>query len=346
MSCISKTRSYTANFAGDTELLSEIFNEVTSGIIVLDKNGFVVKANASAINLLNLELQNRRWIDIVKEIFAPKADDGNEVSLRNGKKVLVSTKPLSVGQLVVLTDVTQTRVLQERVSHMERLSSLGKMAASLAHQIRTPLSAAILYAANLGNKFISESARDNFSKKLMARLQDLESQVRDILIFARSGEKIVERVEIVDLVNSIKNGAEATLVRNGVVLETQMDEPPIEIIANTNALSSAINNLVNNAVEAGAKKIILNVRKIESNVVIKVADNGKGMSQTQINKVFEPFFTTKSNGTGLGLAVVKSVINSHQGTVQITSFENKGTCFTITLPLAKPQEETVTLKAA
>lgn len=101
------------------------------------------------------------------------------------------------------------------------------------------------------------------------------------------------------------------------------------------ALASAISNLVSNAVEANAKKLILDVQRQNTNVVIKVADNGKGMSQEVVQKIFEPFYTTKSNGTGLGLAVVNSVIKAHQGNIGLVSEVGKGTCFTITIPLCK-----------
>lgn len=319
----------------DTELLSEVFNAVTSAIVVVDKKGTIVKVNACATEMFGADMVNEKWFKIVKNYFAPKADDGHEVSLKDGRKLLVSTKPLSVGQLVVLTDVTVTRRLQERVGHMERLSSLGKMAASLAHQIRTPLSAAMLYAANLTNKGLSELAKQNFIHKLMDRLTDLENQVRDILLFAKSSENIVDKLEVEDLVSAIESGTDGILTRNNVSMDVRMVDEELVIIANKTALASAISNLVSNAVEANAKKLILDVQRHNTNVVIKVADNGKGMSQEVVQKIFEPFYTTKSNGTGLGLAVVNSVIKAHQGNIGLVSEVGKGTCFTITIPLCK-----------
>ena len=89
------------------------------------------------------------------------------------------------GQLIVITDLTETRQLQARVSHMQRLSSLGKMVASLAHQIRTPLSAAMLYASNLTRKGLGQEAQTQFANKLTDRLKELESQVNDMLLFAK-----------------------------------------------------------------------------------------------------------------------------------------------------------------
>ena len=107
----------------------------------------------------------------------------------------------------------------------------------------------------------------------------------------------------------------------------------LEIIANKTALASAISNLVVNALEAGANHLYLSSSRKGSSVILKLADNGKGMSKELVNKIFEPFYTTKSNGTGLGLAVVQSVIRTHMGKIGLVSQEGKGTCFTISIPL-------------
>ena len=167
----------------------------------------------------------------------------------------------------------------------------------------------------------------------------MENQVRDILLFARTGDKIAEKLEVTDLINSIKTGAEGTLIKSGAHLVVRMDEPPMEIIGSSTALASAVNNLINNAVEAGATQVLLDVRKDARQVTLKIADNGSGMSQELTAKSFEPFYTTKSNGTGLGLAVVRSVVEAHQGQIGVVSAQGRGTCFTITLPLVLPESK-------
>ncbi len=316
-------------------LMAEVFEASSSAVIVIDIHGLVAIANKAALEMLGSDITGKKWFNVIKASFQEFKNDGHEISLKDGRKISVSTKPLSKGQLVELTDVTPTRRLQEQISHMERLSSLGKMAASLAHQIRTPLSAALLYAVNLSNSTLTPGMRNAFVKKLKDRLTDLECQIRDVLMFARAGEKIIEHVEVTELITAIKNNTENVLTRNGASMDIRMDDPPIDIVANKTALSSALGNLVSNAVEAGAKRIFFDVSKTASEVVIKIADNGKGMSEKTMQAIFEPFYTTKSNGTGLGLAVVKSVVSAHQGKIGLVSQEGKGTCFTITLPLAE-----------
>ena len=141
-----------------------------------------------------------------------------------------------------MTDQTATRELTDKVNHMERLSSLGKMAASLAHQIRTPLSAAILYAANLGNERLPIQSRSVFQKKLMSRLEALEAQVSDILMYARSGEQSVKVLDAVDIVEDVTASVVSVVERAGAKLESNLGERPMTILGNVTALNGAIGN--------------------------------------------------------------------------------------------------------
>ena len=173
--------------------LEHLLQVMPAGVIVLDGKGIVRQANDQAKKLLGEPLEEEIWRRIITRSFKPRADDGHEVSLVDGRRVKLSITPLDnePGQLIVITDLTETRELQARVSHMQRLSSLGKMVASLAHQIRTPLSAAVLYASNLTRKNLPENASQQFAYKLTDRLKELESQVNDMLLFAKSGEQQV-----------------------------------------------------------------------------------------------------------------------------------------------------------
>ena len=316
-------------------LFGEIFDEVPAGLIVLDGSGRVARNNRAAESLLGEALEGRLWREIIQRLFCLRPDDGHEVSLRNGRRVQISTQPLKQqqGQLIQITDLTETRRLQDQLSHMERLSALGKMAASLAHQIRTPLAAAMLYGANLANRTLSHEARASFQKKLMDRLRDLEGQVSDVLLFARNGEQqVVSVIELTDLLGDLERGAEAMMQQAGASLTIEMDEPPIPLLANGPALASAINNLLANALQAGAKRLLISAHCVAEQVVLRIVDNGRGMPREQLARIFEPFYTTRSNGTGLGLAVVQSVVHAHQGTVEVASVEGEGSCFTLRLP--------------
>ncbi|WP_285229732.1 sensor histidine kinase [Motilimonas eburnea] len=333
-------------FAGELAMLraqhcslASVFDLLPSGVILLDNNGRVTQANPVAIELLGDPLVGELWFNIIRRAFAPQADDGHEVSLANGKKIQLSISPLEgfSGQLISLTDLTHTRELQDKMAQMKRLSALGNMVASLAHQIRTPLSAAMLYAANLGSVNLPETSRTSFQAKLMSRLQDLETQVTDMLLFARSGEKqVVAEVSLQSLLQEVKQGSDAMMQRANASLTIALPDPDLFLLANKNALASAIGNLIHNALQAcgdGAKIHLRATCNTQSQVEISVLDNGPGIPAALLPEIVQPFYTTKPQGTGLGLAVVQSVAKAHEGEMHVNSVVGKGSCFTLCLPL-------------
>ena len=329
------------NSQSDVELMSEVLQKTPSAIMVIDEGGIIRKANPAALSLLNESyLEGRKWVEVISTVFRPRNDDGHEISTRDGRRCQVVTVPLHAGHLIQVTDLTETRLLQDKLSHMERLSSLGRMAASLAHQIRTPLSAAILYAANLGNANLQESARKRFQEKLMSRLEALEAQVSDILMFARSNEQTAKLTDATSVADQAANNVTAVLTKGEARLDVQIEDEGLEIMCNATALTGAISNLIANAVEAGGHNIILNLSKDGDRAVFAVANDGPRIPEELKEKIFEPFYTSKPSGTGLGLAVVTAVTKVHQGILRLDSWDNTfATVFEISIPLHKATEE-------
>ncbi|WP_217434839.1 sensor histidine kinase [Marinifaba aquimaris] len=322
---------------------SHLVDHLPAGVIVIDGKGIVAEANQIASDLLSEPLEGERWIEVIDRAFAPQADDGAEVSLKDGRRVQIQTQDLFPysGQLVLLTDLTETRLLQARLANMKHLSVLGKLMASLAHQIRTPLSAAMLYAANLGNSSLTHQARSNFQNKLIDRLHDLENQITDMLLFARSGkQQVAETLSLQTLLTEVKAGADAMMLQAKAQMTLDLPDPDILIYGNQNALASAIQNLIHNSIEIIGEDAQLDLAakadpEDKNFVIISVKDNGPGINQEQINKVFEPFYTTRGQGTGLGLAVVKSVVEQHNGQISIESKQSQGAKFIMRLPIAE-----------
>ena len=320
--------------------LSHLVDTMPAGVVVLDGRGMIAKANQIAIDMLGEPLEGEKWFSVIQRSFRPQQDDGHEVSLKDGRLIKLEINALTPepGQLILMTDLTETRRLQTRVAHMQRLSALGKMVASLAHQVRTPLSAAMLYAANLGSKRLPESSRGNFHTKLMSRLRDLETQVNDMLLFAKSGDQqVVEHVSMQQLLTEVKTGADAMMALNNSELEVNLPEPDIEIMGNKTALASAIQNLIHNSIQVIGSQahVQLSAQRDDDTELVRitVSDNGPGIDLSQADKLFEPFFTTRSQGTGLGLAVVSSVANAHQGRVEVTNNAQGGASFSLLLPI-------------
>jgi two-component system sensor histidine kinase FlrB len=318
--------------------LSHLVDVLPNGVVVLDNKGQVCQANKVAIDFLGVPLEGEKWRTIIRRSFRPRSDDGHEVSLHDGRRVKLEISPLQSGQLIVMTDLTETRKLQDRISHLQRVSALGRMVASLAHQIRTPLSAAMLYAANLSNSRLKTDTRNSFVSKLTSRLTDLEKQVNDMLMFAKSGEnQVLEQVSLQQLLSAVHQSSESMVQQVGQ-FTVELPEPDICLLANKTSLASAITNLVHNAVQVIGKGVDIHLaaRRISdkpNQVCISVEDNGPGIDADKMQKIFEPFYTTRSQGTGLGLSVVKTVAQAHQGSVEVCNKPEGGAVFSLYLPI-------------
>lgn len=318
------------------------FHAIPAGILFVNANGIVELANQSAQALFQTNIEGSVWRTVISTYFEPRKDDGLEVSLVNGRKVKfsISKIPNVPGQLIHLTDLTQTRVLQAKVSHMQRLSALGKMMASLAHQIRTPLAAALLYARNLQNDGLNVASRIRFSEKLITRLKDLEQQINDMLLFAKSGDQdIIEQIDLNKLLQRLVDETnEVQHQRVRLLFEAQEEASVIQ--GNRTAIWGALNNIVQNAISVGATqiKITLDRQVKKSRVMLSIADNGPGIPTSLLTKIFEPFYTTRAQGTGLGLAVVRSVMNSHKGKVEATNQSTGGALFRLYFPVRVSNE--------
>ncbi|MEE2764763.1 MAG: ATP-binding protein [Pseudomonadota bacterium] len=318
--------------------LSTLLTALPAGVVVLDSQGVVTQTNPAAIALLGEPLDGERWIDVIQRCFAPRRDDGHEVSLKDGRRVSIEIRTMEnqPGQLILLTDLTETRQLQSQLAHAQRLSAMGKMVASLAHQIRTPLSAAILYGGHLSQDELDEEMRQRCASRLMSRLTHLEQQVRDMLIFARGETRLAEELSAGTLVSALRSAVEGITLNPGAEV-TVVDEVPAEcrLMCNRDALVGACTNLVNNGLEAGASRVAVQIVPAGHELVIRVIDNGPGFDRSETGRLMEAFYTTKSHGTGLGLAVVQAVVKAHQGQFTIESPEQGGAIATLRLPQLK-----------
>ena len=320
--------------------LNQVIDVMPTGMIMLDGDGVVVKINHVAKQLLDEPILGQAWFDVIKRSFKPRADDWHEVSLNDGRRVKLEITAMGEqpGQLIMITDLTETRLLQDKLGQLQRLSSLGRMVSTLAHQIRTPLSSAMLYSANLKNNKLSEDARDDFQDKLSLRLHDLEQQVNDMLLFAKSGDQqVVEPLSINKVLKNSVQSIDAIIKKESAQISFSLCETDCEILGNQSALMGAIQNLVLNSIQVikSDAKIELSSYCKDGHALISVRDNGKGIDKALADKIFEPFYTSRSQGTGLGLAVVKSVANAHQGDVKLVSDAGEGAHFCIHIPLLK-----------
>jgi two-component system sensor histidine kinase FlrB len=215
---------------------------------------------------------------------------------------------------------------------------MGRMMSSLAHQIRTPLSAAMLYAGHLCDSDLSQEQTRRFSYKLLDRLQHLEQQVKDMLIFVRGDVKLTDTISSAELLDALQRALEAPLANAAASVEFNNEDALAQIRCNKDSVVGALMNLINNSLQAAGKgaKLQIHCRVLalpERCLSIVVQDNGPGFDTQIALKLSELFFTTKEQGTGLGLAVVRAVADAHHGEFSISAEPGCGARAEIRLPL-------------
>lgn len=313
----------------------EILASLPCGLVVLNAQGYIAWLNTAAEALLGYGLAGVSWREVIKQVFAPREDDGHEVSLVDGRRIKVAISSLNSlpGQIVTLTDLTATRNYEKEKENQRRLAAIGRMTTQLAHQIRTPLSSAILYTEHLAIQPGNDSRSTQWIERLQGCHASIEQQIRDLLLFAR-GETIEPASvnvqewckQLVERIQPLVEAQEAELV-----IDNQLGQA--EIYLHAESLIGAILNLIVNALQAEAKAISVYLKKAgETRLQFMVSDNGKGMPEEVKAQAFAPFFTTKAQGTGLGLAIVYAVVKAHGGEVILESLSGQGSCITINLP--------------
>ncbi len=318
--------------------LENLLQLLPGGVVVLNSHGQISDCNAAALELLGSPLSGQYWRDVISQRFAPRQDDGHEISLRSGRRISLATRSLDdePGQIILLTDQTETRKLQQHLARHQRLSAMGKMVSSLAHQIRTPLSAAMLYAGQLETPGLNREQSERIAERLMSRLHNMERQVQDMLIFARGDAMLDARIRLDQLFLETETAAEV-LLRTGLCQWTN-EAPAAVIECNKEALIGALLNLIENALQAGSGQSRLRInshllpaapagREGDSApawINISVQDNGPGIEPALLEHITEAFFTTRSQGTGLGLAVANVVAKAHGGEFYIESSQQPG----------------------
>lgn len=322
-----------------TEQLTTLLNELPAGVVVVDRDGTVIRANPAARQLLG-EAEGSAWSELATRLAPTEAAD--ECTLEadaDTRRLAVNQAQLASGegQLVLMHDITQAHRLKTQAARNERLAAMGELAAGLAHQLRTPLAAALLYVGNLTHPGgMPDEDRQRIAVRAVERLKALERLIRDTLLFARGESLGRERIEVGALLDEVAGTIEALARVRGVRFCYQPPQAGAALVGDRKALAGAITNLLENglqAVDAGGE-VRLEASCDAQAWHIRVADSGRGIDPKLQERLFEPFFTTRSDGTGLGLAIARGVARAHGGDVAVSSAPGAGTCFRLTLPFA------------
>ncbi len=324
--------------------LSQLLDALPAAVVVLDGDDRLLQSNPAAYELFGSLAQGEQWDEIYRQHFI-SGQSGEEQQLHSGVRVTLTERWLhpEPGRILLLLDVTETRELQERLDRRQRLSAMGEMAAQLAHQIRTPLSSALLYISHLSSADLPATKRHRFAERTRARLLLMERQINDMLTFARGGQYAPEPVAISELLRELAPMLEPLLQHGSANYKlTDFTAGECLISGNYDALLGAIMNLANNALQHGGREITLSIglKQLSDRWLrLQISDDGCGIPEDIHSHIFDPFFTTSSEGTGLGLAVVQSVILGHNGQIKLLRESGGGSCFQIELPLVSMHKE-------
>jgi len=308
---------------------------VPGAVLLLDSHGHIVNANATACDWLNGPLLGERWRDVYQREFAQDLG-GGELSTHDQRWLNISTRPLGrePGQVVLLSDVTESRKLQKLIDRNTRLASMGEMIARLSHQIRTPIATAVLYLTQMQSATLDAPTQLKFTNKSLARLQHVEKMIRGMLMFVHGARLEFESIPVSELVDELDRQLAPLIESANATCRVQCTTREV-LRANRIGMVTALLNICCNAIENAGASLELSIRASSDEsqqVVFEVSDNGSGIPQELRQRVFQPFFTTRSDGTGLGLSVVKSIIEAHRGTIEIREAQSGGAMFAITIP--------------
>lgn len=328
-----------------SERLSLLLNALPAGVVVLDSTAVVSEANPVAQQMLGADIIGRDWSLLAQEkLVATDAPDEWQLEAR---RVSIAESPLdsSGGRLLLIHDITVAHDLKANVERNQRLAAMGEMAASLAHQLRTPLATALLYSSNLAQPDLSDAARTRFAGKATEQLKRLERLIQDVLLFAR-GESIGRDVIPTSaLIAEAAQTMEPLCAEKGVNFAVVTELGDSIITGSRKALGGALLNLLENALQAcevrddGAAVVRLAAIIDGRSLRISVRDTGAGIAPEAQSRIFEPFFTTRGQGTGLGLAIALGVTRAHGGSIEVSSTPGDGSEFIMRLPIGSSAEQ-------
>jgi len=333
-----------------------VVENVETGILTLDENRQVTSLNGPARRILGVPqlVEAQSWVELLagwpelhaplEEAFAsPTQSRGDYIAVEREQRQLtyrLSLFPLSfrrqAGWLLTVEDLTERVNMREQMARMDRLASLGRMSAGIAHEIRNPLTGVSLLLDELHDRMLGQQADQLLIRKALGEIERLEVLVGELLHFS-AANKLQLRPTILSevLENSlflVRKQCERQEIE--ITVAAVDDLPPLSLDADR--LKQVFLNLFSNAIDAmpTGGRLHIDIRLQSKNVEVVVSDSGYGIEPAKLGLIFEPFYTSKGGeGTGLGLAISHNIISDHGGTIVVESVVGKGTRLRILLPL-------------
>jgi two-component system NtrC family sensor kinase len=296
--------------------------------------------NALLPQELAVEIASRGDGEQITGIYKQRLQhQGKSLTLNVSITPLVSKSGERIGRLLLFDDVTQREHMEEQMSQTEKLTSLGLLAAGVAHEVNTPLAVISNYIQMLAKQMPESDPRHSIIEKIVKQTFRASEIVNNLLNFSRTGAAEIANVDVNHVVEETLSLVAHPLKTSQIQVVKNLGDGLPAVRGSANKLQQVFLNLFLNARDAMPSGGILEVRTSAHNgsVEIEVVDTGAGIPREHINRIFDPFFTTKSSGrgTGLGLSVSYGIIKEHAGKVDVRSAPGKGTSFHVELPAVR-----------
>ena len=322
--------------------LGILMNAIPAGVILLENN-IVLLHNPAVLHFLP-SLSAGQSFEIPSD-WQPSIAPGEYVIGLIGNTETSSTKPQKTVQVIridegsrsfiQIQDITANISLHQETQRENRLTAMGKMAAGIAHQFRTPLATALLYSSHLCDDNLAPEMSKEFANRLRKQLLDLEKLSQDMLRFISNRPTKTMLVSARQIIDEAQASIQALFESNDVGLNVQSDIPASSmLLVEPKSIPNALVAILENALSVSKPKdkVTLQAQVDAKKLMITIEDQGPGIASTIIDSLFEPFSTTSANGTGLGLSIAKNTIEAHRGTISVENSPH-GAIFKITLPI-------------
>lgn len=263
--------------------------------------------------------------------------DSKEINFLKEEQLLLNSVALKVGNLLERIEIQKNETsLKRQMEHADRLSILGEITAGIAHELNTPLANILGFAELLKNDLDKEDKSSQDVDKIIKNAIFSREVVKKLMFFACEMPQEMKRVNLVPHIKNAINLLDATFKKEQVKYIIKIEDQELWLKADPIQLTQIFFNLLINAIYFSPKDglITIEAHKTKKDIILKIADEGKGFTESDLDKVFQPFYSTKptGDGSGLGLSVVHGIVASHKGKITAENNIKKGAIFTITLP--------------
>jgi two-component system sensor histidine kinase HydH len=315
-------------------------NHIAESVLQLSAS-YVMGKNAAQMLPIRLWEVVKRFDEldhVIEEDIDCTLADGSVIPLEIGASILQDANGVFLGYILLFKDLTEVRSLRREIDKNQRLASLGRLAAGVAHEIRNPLSSIKGFATYFKERYPDTPQDQKTANIMIAEVDRLNRVVGQLLEFARPVPVSPKSTSLQDLVDDSVRLIEQKVKEKQITVKTLNSVKVDKAVIDPDRINQVLLNLYLNAIESmepgGELGVELSADEENHRIEIRVSDTGCGIPGKHLSRIFDPYFTTKSTGTGLGLAIAHNVMEAMGGKIDISSRPGKGTTFCVTIPIS------------